>query len=487
MPNQRHHHPLDSVLDAVAHRYEIERLHSTDSANNNKAATKLVLAIESARAQLAAGVAPADATKFEFLGALSELIRESLNGSPPDPVYQALVLRHQSPRVREYAALSAKSEQNKRTVRTIVNAMAHPARQQRASSAKLASSLGEIHDASNQLQWESLANRAQHFLSWLNAELTISDESVGLVQGKLRRLLEEPALAELRRMTELHSDNLVQRYQALRDQSGPRSGSPDASERGAESKKRGIQTEVLAAQALQALADRLNRDLTDQIEQYRVVTSLRVPAALLADTRRGKGEWDSVLLYSSDASQGGSTVWEVCLLVEAKASADAATKDFPRLLRGLEILAEASRDATYAFPSREGTLNVSGRSLSTLSTDKARLRQTVMYCCDEVIEGTPRLLSAASRMQLLSAPASLDFATHLVNPPLGENANADLAPSLQNASALQTLEPVWRELLHSPNWRPVLDQYQTLLKVRELMVHPDDLVTAVRDVDSGRQ
>src|SRR5690606_12600912 len=64
--------------------------------------------------------------------------------------------------------------------------------------------------------------------------------------------------------------------------------------------------------------------------------------------------------------------------------------------------------------------------------------------------------------------------------------NAEFAHSSQNASTLQALEPVWRELLHSPNWRPVLNQYQTLLQVRELMVHPDDLVAAVRASDSGQ-
>lgn len=457
-----------------------------ESANNNRAATRLALSIESARAQLAAGAEPADSTKSEFLASLSGLISESLNGSPPDPVFQALLLRHQSALVKEYAALSARSEQNNRTVRTIVNAMAHPARQQRASTTKLAAALGEIHDASNELQWETLARLAQQFLSWLEAEHRSADDAVELIRRNLRRLINEPALSELRRMSELDSCEVVQQYQTLRRQSGPRSGSTDASELGAESKKRGARTEALAAQALQALADKLNRELTDQGAQYRVVTSLRVPSALLADTRRGKGEWDAVLLYSSDASRGDGSVWDVCLLVEAKASADAATKDFPRLLRGLEVLAEASSSTTYAFSSREGTLRISGSSLASLGTDEARLKKTVMYCCDETAEGTPRLLNAASRMQLLSAPASVEFASRLQNRPAGGNANAEFAHSSQNVSTLQALEPVWRELLHSPNWRPVLNQYQTLLQVRELMVHPDDLVAAVRESDSGQ-
>src|SRR5690606_204681 len=113
------------------------------------------------------------------------------------------------------------------------------------------------------------------------------------------------------------------------------------------------------------------------------------------------------------ASQGDEAVWDVCLLVEAKASADAATKDFPRLLKGLEILAEASSDSDYAFSTREGSIRISGASLCALSSHEAELKKFVMYCCDEITEGTPRLLSAASRMQLLSAPASLDFASML--------------------------------------------------------------------------
>src|SRR5690606_25158476 len=123
---------------------------------------------------------------------------------------------------------------------------------------------------------------------------------------------------------------------------------------------------------------------------------------------------------------------------------------------------------------------ISGSSLASLGTDEARLKKTVMYCCDETAEGTPRLLNAASRMQLLSAPASVEFASRLQNRPAGGNANAEFAHSSQNVSTLQALEPVWRELLHSPNWRPVLNQYQTLLQVRELMVHPDDVIASSR-------
>jgi len=41
------------------------------------------------------------------------------------------------------------------------------------------------------------------------------------------------------------------------------------------------------------------------------------------------------------------------------------------------------------------------------------------------------------------------------------------------------LESVWRQLLESPQWAPVLHQYPTLRQVRALMVHVDDLLAAV--------
>jgi hypothetical protein len=50
----------------------------------------------------------------------------------------------------------------------------------------------------------------------------------------------------------------------------------------------------------------------------------------------------------------------------------------------------------------------------------------------------------------------------------------------RQAADAQSLEPVWQQLLKAPQWGAVLNQYQMLHKVRELMVHADDLLLAAR-------
>src|SRR5690606_432783 len=161
----------------------------------------------------------------------------------------------------------------------------------------------------------------------------------------------------------------------------------------------------------------------------------------------------------------------VLLLIEAKASVDAPTTDFPRLLRGLRLLSHADRDAVYSFETQQGTMRLRGASLCALRPDEAgaqnnaKLKRTVLYFCDAPAETAPRLLSPATRMQLLSARASLEFAGKL---------------ALGQETGPQDLEPVWQELLESPRWLAVLQQYQALHQVHELMVHADDLMAAIR-------
>lgn len=193
------------------------------------------------------------------------------------------------------------------------------------------------------------------------------------------------------------------------------------------------------------------------------MTSLRVPASIPASHERAKTEWDVVLLRRRSAE-----AWDVCLLVEVKASVDAATTDFPRLLRGLCLLAQADADIVYAFDTQQGTVPLHGASLRALPTDEASLAATVLYCCDAPAEAAPRLLGAASRMQLLSAPATLAFASALAG--------------TQHADPCD-LEPVWHHLLASPKWGAVLHQLPMLRAVRDLMVHTDDLLAALPATD----
>ncbi|MCD0502297.1 3-deoxy-D-arabino-heptulosonate 7-phosphate synthase, partial [Bordetella petrii] len=242
-------------------------------------------------------------------------------------------------------------------------------------------------------------------------------------------------------------------------------GSSSAAAQGAASQQRGLAMEARTAQALEKLAARLN-SAGGASPRYRVVTSMQVPAAIGGERERAKSEWDAVLL-KQDAGAVPDSPWDICLLAEAKASIDAAATDLPRLLRGMRLLARATPGRAYPFQTAQETTLLNGLSMNRLSTDAHALARTVLYCCDAPAEAVPRLLSAASRMQLLSATASLEFGGALAQ---------------GRPKSAQALAPVWRQLCESPGWQAVLNQYPMLRQARELMVHPDDLQAAIDSV-----
>ena len=92
------------------------------------------------------------------------------------------------------------------------------------------------------------------------------------------------------------------------------------------------------------------------------------------------------------------------------------------------------------------------------------LADAVLYCCDAPDETWTPALNAASRMQLLSAPPSLAYATLLA---AGEPADARM------------LEPLWQDLRQNPRWQAMLNLGATRRLARELMVHPDDLLASI--------
>ncbi|BDB26715.1 3-deoxy-D-arabino-heptulosonate 7-phosphate synthase [Cupriavidus sp. P-10] len=448
---------LNATLRAVARRYRLPASAAELSGQQAASpATTLALAIEHSRAAMASGETPAAALKDRFIDALAHLIREALRTDAGDPVFQAMVMRHRATHVREYASLSAGADPDRRQVYMAVNAIAHPGRQQRLAPGPQREALARLHASTSASSWSALHDTVRGLLDMPE----IASEAPGLA-----RLLDSPALKRLQRLEALEADDLVRQYRELWDRHGPRSGSATASAQGAAARQRGAATEAQAAQALEALAQRLNEAERAQAS-YRVVTSMRVPASIPATHERAKTEWDAVLLRQLPASDA-APAWEICLLAEAKASVDAATTDLPKLLRGLHLLAHADKDVVYAFETQQGTVRLHGASLSALRTDEASqagLAGLVLYCCDAPAEARPRLLSAASRMQLLSAQASLEFASDLWE---GQPAEAAI------------LAPVWHGLLESPRWRSVLNQYPALWQVRELMVHPDDLLAAI--------
>ncbi|WP_087736708.1 3-deoxy-D-arabino-heptulosonate 7-phosphate synthase [Paraburkholderia piptadeniae] len=448
---------IDQVLRTVARRYRLPAFaDAPDQAQNASPSTALAIAIEQARRAVVCDELPAAPVKRFFVEALARLIHEAMRTQSGDPVFQAMVLRHRAAEVREYASLSAHADQDRRQIHAIVNAIAHPAKQQRILPGPQREALAQLHACASLSFWSELHDAAR----LLHGMPEIANKSS--VERDLTRLLDSPELERLRRLDALASDDLVRQYRSLWDRHGPRPGSSNAVAQGVASQQRGAAVEALAAQALEALARRLNEAEGDRAS-YRVVTSMRVPPSLPASPERAKTEWDVVLLRRANTDDE-ATVWDVGLLVEAKASVDAATTDLSRLLRGLRLLAHAEENAAYSFETRQGMVRLRGASLRALTTDEAALIKAVLYCCDAPPEMSPRLLGAAGRMQLLSAQASLEFASALTD-------SRDADP--------QDLEPVWHELLESPRWRAVLHQYPMLRQVRDLMVHTEDLLAAI--------
>lgn len=457
MPLLPHAPLLDETLRSVARRYRMPAIPDTlASASIDSPATALAVVIEQTRAVLARGQAPNGVLRGAFINALADAIHEGMRAQGGDPAIQAMELRHRMPHVREYASLAAHAERDRRLVRATVNAIAHPAKLARTDAGAQRDMLVQLQALASSGAWTELAATAQRFL----ADPAVSDDP--LRAPSLARLLDGAELTRLQRIAALAADGTVQRYQTLWDRHGPRSGSSAAAARGNAAQRRGAAVEDIAAEALHRLADRLN-DAEAAPGRYRVVTSMRVPSSIPASPDRAKSEWDAVLLRRvGDAMP----VWDVCLLVEVKASADAATTDFPRLLRGLSLLASAAPDAVYTFATRQGDVQLTGASLAALGTDDSDLPREVLYCSNAPADTAPRLLSAASRMQLLSTEASLAFASKVATDrPVDAN----------------ELEPVWHALLQSPRWTTVLNQYPMLRSVRELMVHVADLATAIEE------
>lgn len=453
---------LDEILRTVARRYRLpplERASSLDEATHP--ATILALVIDEARRMHGDGRSPGAELRQRFIDALARMIRDAMDPQSGDPAFQASVLRHDAASVREYASLSAHADQDRRALHSAVNSIAHPAKLERSAQAWQRDGLVRLHAAATAASWADLHATLRHLLAL--------PEMAGdaAFEQDIVKLKDSPALERMLRLDTLASDERVRRYRALWVRQGPLEGSTVAVAQGVASQQRGAAVEALAAQALDALASRL--EAVDERRTYRVVTSMRVPSSIPGRHDRAKTEWDAVLLERTRGDER-APAWNVRFLVEAKASADAATTDLSRLLRGLTLLAQADPDTVYSFETHQGTVRVRGASLRALTTDDAALQREVLYCCDASADATPRLLGAASRMQLLSAQASLAYASALAQQP-------DADPD--------GLGVIWHALLTLPQWHAVLHQYPSLRQVRELMVAIDDLRAAIGDAADG--
>lgn len=445
---------LARILGEVPRRYRLGELPAPFAAESDPhGANQLAILIEHARLALAAGQPPDPAIKERFLHCLEALIRDAMQPEGGDPTYQAMVLRNHSGPVQEYVALAVQQAQDSRRVQSLLNAFAHPAKLERLPAGALRDRLAILQGHVGAARWAQAATLLQQQAPEAEAG------GDAAVKAGLHRLQHDPALPRLLRLEALQADAEVRRYQSLWERQGPPANSHAAAQEGAAGRLRGNNVESMTKDSLQALADSLNTVAAGQ--PYRVVTAMYVPAALAAHQEGGKTEWDAVLLRQvSD-----EPLWDICLLVEAKASPDSVSTDFPRLLRGLKVLSQADPARHYAFKAREGIFDLRGVSLQSLPTEADAVGRCVLYSSDAPAERHPRLLSAAARMQLLSSPECLGFAMALAE---GWPADA------------RSLEVLWEQLVGAPQWQALLGQYEVIRRARELMVHVDDLMATAR-------
>lgn len=464
--------PLRALLDAVPRRYLMAGGIGAGGADGHAAA--LARAIECLQVELAGGLEPGPPPRDAFVGALDGVIREALRPRDGDPAFQAAVLAYRLSVVREYLALNGGAAADRRKVQSVVDALAHPRKPPRLEPGEARTWLAQLHAAAAAQDWRRVAQLAQALPA--RPEVAVIDD----LASALRALGGDPALIRLCRIEALMRDPEVCRYRSIRAQLGPRAGSDEATAQARLARQRGAVVETQAAHALRAVAGYLNRlkgaAAASDASRYRVVTSLRVPSSLGADRDRAKTEWDAVLLRRVDpaagSAQAGATaasadlapLWDIRLVIEAKASVEAATTDLPRLLRGLRLLARARPDQVYAFSTQQGVVQVRGTSLAALPVTEATLAEQVLYCSDASTDPPRAGLHAASRAQLLSAPACLAHGAALSE---GRTASKD------------DLVPLWQALRHEARWQPVLNLAAMRRLARSLIVHPDDLLVAV--------
>jgi hypothetical protein len=436
---------LLEVLAQVPRRFHLPALpDDIAQARQLEPAVAVAFAIEAARRAVQAGRSPEPSLAPLFTSSLAVLIKRALAGEGGDRAFQALVLRKRTPEVDEYVGLSALQRQDCRVIRSTVDAVAHPGKLRYMPGSEVRDDLLVLHRLATCGAWEDLHAAAERLLGRLVTE----DEAV---QRLLRSLPDHPALARLRRARALASLDPVKRYEALRMLQGQAGGERHGA-------SRGVASERSAEGALQEVAELLNARLAGA-GNYRAVRNVLVPSGFPGSQQRAKSEWDAALLWNDDASDAE----DVSLIVEAKASPEAAASDFPRLLRGLQRLGEAQGGQVYVFPCRGTHACLRGESLRRLRPQGMQLPEQVFYCCDAPAAAQPPILSGESRALLLSEPSSVKFGCKLFIGGMPDE---------------RELLPVWRDLQGTARLRTVLEQYETARAACEAMLHPKDLVDA---------
>lgn len=438
---------LQHLLHAAPRRYRMPALPPT-LADARAAGSEAVLAfaIEAARLDMLQGRAPDAALGDAFVEALASSIRRAAEG---DPAFQAEVLRVRDPHVQAWVQLAAQAAGDERSVRSTVDAVAHPGKLRTLPEGPQRRSLEELHELAGAADWAELSSKS--------ASLAASGFP------DLRKLATSPALARLQESTALRSTDTVRQYLALRARSGPQVGSAAALDQGRASAREGDVAEQAAAASLGRVAALLDDGASPA---HRVVRGLRTPRELAAAGGEGaKEEWDVAIVRRM-----GDGTDALVLLAEAKNAPAAATTDLPRLLRGLDQLSAADAQGVHAFRSAEGELRLRGDSLRALRPQVGALPAQVIYLCTAPAEARVVLLGASARARLLAEGASLQFAAAL---------DGGGQPSPVG------LVSVWEAVMREPRLRQVLAQYDTARRARDAMLHPDDLAAAA-DAILGR-
>ena len=430
---------LLAALRSAPRRYRLPPLPAgIEAARAAGVEAAMAFAIEAARLGQEGGHGAPEAARALFTSALADFIREAMAPQGGDPSFQALVLQAGAAEVREFVPLSAGAAADRRAVRSMTDAIAHPGKTRRLPPGPERVALERLHALAASGAWAELDD--------------------ALRAGPHEAIANSPALQRLLRGEALRQGEAVRRYLALCAQRGPGAGSPAAAAQGRSAARAGDDAEQATVEAFETLVGLLQARVPGA---YRVLRSLRPPSGFPGERGKAKDEWDAAIV--SEAAGGAA----ILLLAEVKASPAAASSDFARLHRGLQRLAQAEAGRDYAFAiGGGGTARLAGASLRALQPSAGALPEHVLYCCTAPPEPRPQLLAAASKAVLAAEPASLAYAQRLARGAAVDD---------------EELRPVWDALLHAPRLRATLNQDATARLVREAMLHPADLVDSFAD------
>lgn len=443
---------LLATLRSALRRYRMPPL-PADAASARAAGPEVALAfaVEAARRAVAAGAAPDPGLRPLFVEALAAQVARAM-APEGDPAFQAQVLRASEPAAHEYAALQDEAVADVRSVRAAVDAIAHPGKLRGHGDGPVRAALAQLHALAVARDWAGLRRAAEALRA------RGGDEAV---RATLARLLAGDALVRLERGDALAPQPAVQAWLALVARAGPQAGTDAAFVRGRDAERAGAAVEEATLAAFAQIAAALSA--REPGPRVRAAQGL-LPRGLGDAPAQAKDEWDVALVR--DLPNG---TCELLLLAEAKAAPAAATRDRPRLLRGLARLAQAGAAGDIVFASREGELRVAGASLRALAPQGDDAPETVIYSCI-AHEAQVALLAPSARMLLLQQRAATAWA-------------ASLAAGAQPSH--EPLGTVWQDLLRG-RLQAVLQQYATARAAREAMVHPDDLLAAFQGLPRNR-